>query len=203
MSLLDMLQSQLSGNQAAQLGQRIGVDQSTGEKAVTAALPALMAALAGNARRGDGATQLAQALERDHDGSVLDDLPGFLSRGDTADGEGILKHALGARRPAVESEVAKQTGLDTSAVSKLLPLLAPLVMGALGRQKRQSGLDAGGLASMLTGEGQRAKEMAPGALGILGSLLDDEGDGLDAGDLADAGKKFLGGLMGGSNKPRR
>jgi len=46
-------------------------------------------------------------------------------------------------------------------------------------------------------EGKRAKEVAPGALGLLGSLLDDEGDGLDAGDLADAGKKFLGGLMRG------
>jgi hypothetical protein len=49
---------------------------------------------------------------------------------------------------------------------------------------------------MLSGEGQRAREMAPGALGMLGSLLDDEGDGLDAGDLADAGKKFLGGFFG-------
>jgi hypothetical protein len=139
---------------------------------------------------------LAQALEKDHDGSVLDDLPAFLSRGDTRDGEGILKHALGTRRPAVESEVAKQTGLDLKTVSGLLPLLAPLVMGALGRQKQQQGLDPGGLSSMLAGEGKRAKEMAPGALGILGSLLDDEGDGLDAGDVADAGKRLLGGLMG-------
>jgi hypothetical protein len=203
MSLLDLLQSQLSGSQAAQLSQHMGVDQSTGEKAIGAALPALMAALAGNAKRSDGAAKLAQALERDHDGSVLDDLSGFLSRGDTKDGEGILKHALGARRSAVEAGVAKETGLDPSAISKLLPMLAPLVMGALGRQKQQAGLDTGGLTSMLTVEGQRAREMAPGAMGVLGSLLDDEGDGLDAGDLADAGKKFLGGLMGGTKKPRR
>jgi hypothetical protein len=196
MSLLELLQSQLSGEQTAQLSQRIGVDQAAGQKAIGAALPALVAALAGNARRQDGAASLAQALERDHDGSVLDDLAGFLNRGDTKDGEGILKHALGARRPAVESAVAKQAGLDTKAVSGLLPLLAPLVMGALGRQKREAGLDPAGLSSMLAGEGKRAKELAPGALGLLGSLLDDEGDGLDAGDLADAGKKFLGGLMG-------
>jgi hypothetical protein len=196
MSLLDMLQNQLSGEPAAQVSQRIGVDQAAGQKAIGAALPALMAALAGNARGKEGAAKLAQALEKDHDGSVLDDLPAFLSRGDTRDGEGILKHALGTRRPAVESEVAKQTGLDLKTVSGLLPLLAPLVMGALGRQKQQQGLDPGGLSSMLAGEGKRAKEMAPGALGILGSLLDDEGDGLDAGDVADAGKRLLGGLMG-------
>jgi len=58
------------------------------------------------------------------------------------------------------------------------------------------GLDAGALASMLSGEGQRARQMAPSGLGLIGNLLDDEGDGLDAGDLADAGKKLLGGFLG-------
>ncbi|MFH1765434.1 MAG: DUF937 domain-containing protein [Gemmatimonadota bacterium] len=197
MSLLDMLQSQLAGEPAAQIGQRLGTDQAGAQKAIGAALPALMAALAGNASRKDGANSLASALDRDHDGGVLDDLTGFLSRGDTKDGGGILKHALGGRRQAVETEVAKQTGLDASAVAGLLPMLAPLVMGALGREKRQKGLDLGGLAGMLSGEGKRAREMAPGALGLLGGLLDDEGDGLGAGDLADAGKGLLGKLLGG------
>ncbi len=195
MSLLDLLQGQLAGEPAAQLGKQLGTDQGATQKAIGAALPALMAALAGNAARKDGASALANALEKDHDGGILDDLSGFLGKQDTRDGEGILKHALGGRRPAVEAEVAKQTGLDTSAIAGLLPMLAPLVMGALGREKRNSGLDVGGLASMLSGEGQRAKEMAPGALGMLGGLLDDEGDGLDIGDIADVGKSLLGGLL--------
>ncbi len=197
MSLLDMLQGQLAGEPAAQLGKQMGTDSAGAQKAISAALPALMAALAGNAKRKDGASALASALERDHDGGILDDLQGFLGKGDTSGGEGILKHALGGRRQAVETEVAKQTGMDMKAITGLLPMLAPLVMGALGRQKKQQGLDMGGLASMLSGEGQRAKEMAPGALGLLGGLLDDEGDGLDAGDLADAGKGLLGKLLGG------
>lgn len=197
MSLLDMLQSQLAGAPAEQLGKQIGTDQAGAQKAIGAALPALMAALAGNAKRKDGASALSNALERDHDGGILDDLQGFLGKGDVSGGEGILKHALGGRRQAVETEVAKQTGLDMKAITGLLPMLAPLVMGALGRQKKEKGLDMGGMASMLSGEGKRAKEMAPGALGFLGGLLDDEGDGLDAGDIADAGKGLLGKLLGG------
>jgi len=195
MSLLDMLQDQLAGGAAAQIGKQMGTDQAGAQKAIGAALPALMAALAGNAKRPEGAASLAQALDKKHDGSVLDDLPGFLSRGDTKDGSGILKHALGGRQAAVETEVAKQSGLDPKAIAGLLPMLAPIGMGALGRQKKQQGMDVGALASMLSGEGQRAKEMAPGALGMLGGLLDDEGDGLDAGDIADAGKKLLGGFL--------
>jgi hypothetical protein len=196
MSLLDMLQGQLAGAPAEQLGRQMGTDQAGAQKAIGAALPALMAALAGNSRNSSGASSLAAALERDHDGGILDDLQGFLDQGDTKAGEGILKHALGSRRSAVESAVAKDAGLDSSAISGLLPMLAPIVMGALGREKRQKGMDVGALAGMLSGEGRRAKEMAPAALGLLGGLLDDEGDGLDASDIADAGKKILGGFLG-------
>jgi hypothetical protein len=199
MSLLDMLQNQLAGEPASQIGRQLGTDPAGAQKAIGAALPALMAALAGNARKKEGASALANALQNDHDGGVLDDLQGFLGRGgDTKVGEGILKHALGGRRQAVETAVAKDTGLDASAISGLLPMLAPLVMGALGREKKQKGMDVGALVGMLSGEGQRAKQMAPGAMGMLGSLLDDEGDGLDAGDIADAGKGLLGKLLGGN-----
>jgi hypothetical protein len=82
--------------------------------------------------------------------------------------------------------------LTTATVAKLLPLLAPLVMGALAREKRRSGLDVGRLAGMLAGERRQARQMAPE--GLVG-LLDDEGDGLDAGDVADAGSKLRGGLF--------
>lgn len=194
-SILDMLQTQLGGERSARLGERIGADTSATQKAVQAALPAIVAALASNARRPEGAASLARALEEDHDGSILDDLPGFLERGDTSDGNAILRHALGERRLAVETQVAENTGLDLATVSRLLPLLAPIVMGALGRQKRQTDLDPGGLAGMLAGEQQKAREMAPdGLAGMLGGLLDSEGDGLDIGDVLEAGSKVLGGL---------
>ena len=48
---------------------------------------------------------------------------------------------MDGRQPAVETEVAKQTGLDPKAIAGLLPMLAPIVMGALGRQKKQQGMD--------------------------------------------------------------
>lgn len=194
-SILEMLQNRLTGEEAERLGERVGIDSSTAQKAVQAALPAIVAALAGNSRRPEGAASLARALEEDHDGSILDDLSGFLTRGDTTDGNGILSHALGQRRPAVEAEIAKSSGLDMSTIASLLPILAPIVMGALGRQKRQADLDPGGLAGMLAGEQRRAREMAPDGLGgLIGGLLDQEGDGLDFGDIADAAGK-LGGML--------
>jgi hypothetical protein len=139
---------------------------------------------------------LAGALDRDHDGSVLDDISGFLGNPDVGSGEGILGHALGARRGAVESELGRQTGLDMSTIGKLLPILAPLVMGALGRAKREQQLDVGGLASMLGGEREQADRMSAGSMGILAQLLDADNDGQVADDVAKLGGGLLGKLFG-------
>jgi hypothetical protein len=62
MSLLDMLQSQLQGEPTAQLGRQLGAGEGATQKAIGAALPARMAALAGNASRQEGAAPLASAL---------------------------------------------------------------------------------------------------------------------------------------------
>ena len=77
----------------------------------------------------------------------------------------------------MERNLSKASGLDFGAIAQLLPLLAPLVMGLLGRTQRQKGLDVGGLADMLGGERQQA-DSALGGLGGLGSLLGGGGGGL-------------------------
>jgi hypothetical protein len=192
MSLLDLLGDQLMGEPTAQIGQQLDMDEGSTGKAIAAALPVLMAALASNSTRQDGAASLAGALDRDHDGSILDNLTGFLSSPDASTGDGILKHALGGQRPAVEEELGRQTGLDLSQVAKLLPILAPIVMGALGRAKRQDSLDVGGLTNMLAGERQHAERGSGASLGAFAMLLDSDADGDVADDVAKMGMGLLG-----------
>jgi hypothetical protein len=195
MSLLDMLTDQLAGERTAQIGRQLGTDEGTAGKAIAAALPLLMGALAKNASRSEGADSLAGALDRDHDGSVLDDLGGFLSSPDTRSGDGILRHTFGERRGAVEQEVGRRTGLDAGSIAQLLPILAPIVMGALGKAKRQDSLDSGGVVSMLSGEQRRADSMSSGTSDMLTMLLDSDRDGSVADDVAEAGIGFLGKLL--------
>lgn len=198
-SIVEMLLQQVgSTEQVGQLSKHLGADTKATQQAVGAALPVLLGALARNSAQGEGAAALNRALDK-HDGAVLDDLGAFLQSPDTADGEGILRHALGSRRQAVETGVSKASGLDPSMVGKLLPMLAPLVMGALGRQRRQQNLDAGSLASMLGSERQQMEQSNP-AIGLLGKLLDQDGDGSIVDDIAGKlGKGLLGGLFGGRN----
>ena len=199
--ILDLLAQNLTGSQTDQIAQRIGADPRTTQKAIGAALPAILAAMNRNTNTSAGAGALAAALDRDHDGSLLDNIGGFLGGqmgGKAADGGGILGHILGAQKPRVEEGVAKASGLDMRTVGKLLPILAPIVMAALGRRKRQASLDPTGLSGLLGQESARAREQAPsGLLGALSGFLDADGDGSIQDDLmAQAGRAALGKLFG-------
>ncbi len=174
---MDTLQ-QLLGGQADQIGAKIGADPAQTQQAISAALPALLAGLQQQATPGSG---LQEAIEQDHDGSILDDLPGYLNgtanlSPRTTNGEGILEHVLGNRQQPVAQALGSQTGLNSSTIMQLLPLLAPIVMGMLGRQARSGSAESGGgfgdLGSILGGlTGGTGGLGSPGSSGGLGDLL--------------------------------
>lgn len=188
-SLLDGLMQQLGGDTLRQLGQQLGADEATTQKALGAALPALVGALARNAQTSDGANALASALDRDHDGSALANLPALLSGGA---GGAILKHVFGGKQGAVEQGLGAATGLSGAQSGQLLSMLAPVVLGALGSAKKSGGLDAGGLAAMLGQERTALGGASGGGLGGLLSLIDRDGDGSIIDDVGG----MLGKMMG-------
>ncbi|NNF58425.1 MAG: DUF937 domain-containing protein [Rhodothermaceae bacterium] len=199
--ILDLLAQNLGGPQMGQLAQTIGADERQTQQAIAAALPALMAGLNRNTNSPQGAESLLGALQQDHDGSLLDNLSGFLGgqvSGRQTDGSGILSHILGGQRPEVEQGVAQASGLDLSKVQRLLPILAPLVMAALGRRQRQGGLGPDVLSDLLGQESRRARQATPDSLlGPLGGFLDKDGDGDFKDDLMQqAGSAILSNLFG-------
>ena len=148
-ALTEMLTQQLAGTAISQISSKIGADPGTTSKAVQIAVPLLLAALSRNSSTPAGAESLNQALTRDHDGSLLDNLMGFLGNSQSADGAGILGHVLGTQRNDVESGLAQRTGLDPAATGQLLETVAPLVMAALGKTRQEQGLDASSLSALI------------------------------------------------------
>jgi hypothetical protein len=171
MVVLEMLEERLSGDVVDQISDRIGADPTTTSKAIDTAVPLLLTAMADNLNDRDHARSLATAVSEDHDGRILDDVPGYVRRTRSGVGAGILRHVLGRRRLAVESGLSQVTGLAVHKVGHLLTMLAPLVMGALGRAKRELALNQRGLATVLTVEQEQFKQSAPGVMGRLRRIL--------------------------------
>ena len=191
MSLLELLQQQLGGQAVNNISQKLGVDRGTTGNAIDAALPLLLSAVARNASNPDQAQSLERAVSQDHDGSILNDVPGFINRAESGPGAGILGHVLGDRQQTVQNGLSRATGLDAGKTAQLLMMLAPLVMGALGRAKQERNLDAGGLSTLLAGENEHLKESAPGVMGALSRFLDRNQDGSVMDDVSGMiGKAF-------------
>ena len=180
----DMITQRISGAVAGQLSQRLGVSESTAQTAVQLAVPVILAALARNASQPQGARELHQAVASDHDGSILDQLSSYLGNPQAANGSGILGHVLGGQRPVVENNLAQATGLDQNSAGSLLEMLAPMVMGAVGREQQQNGLDPNGLSEFLVQEQQAEVQANPGLMGTLSSMLDSNRDGSVTDDLS-------------------
>ncbi|MGZ7030516.1 MAG: DUF937 domain-containing protein, partial [Thermoanaerobaculia bacterium] len=130
--------------------------------------------------------------------SILDNVGALLGSGGI--GAAILTHILGSRRAPVEQGVGRASGMNAQQVGQLLMMLAPLVMGVLGRMKRQDGIGAERLPEVL---GQASLDMTrqSPAAGDLSRILDSDHDGQIADDVARIGSSILGGLMGQTSAP--
>ncbi len=147
-SITDLLLQQLSGGGLSQISQQIGADNASTGSAMSMAMPLIMSALAKNSAKPEGAQALSQALANDHDGSILENISGFLGNPQAANGAGILGHVLGSQQPAVAQGIAQNSGLNSNQISQLLQIAAPLVMGYLGKQQQSQGLNPSGLAAL-------------------------------------------------------
>ena len=152
-----------------------------------------MSALANNVSKPEGAQALHQALSQDHDGSILNDMSGFLDNPKAANGAGILGHILGGQQPVVTQGLAQGTGLNGSQVGQLLQIAAPLVMGMLGQHQQQNGFDPNGLSAFLGGQQQQAQQSNPDMMGVLNTLLDTNRDGSAVDDVLGMVGKLFGG----------
>ncbi len=134
------------------------IQDSLGEKdkkneilsAASVALPTMLEALNKNTNSKDGAKSLADALEKDHDGTKLNDVGSLISNYQSENGTGILKHMFGDKESQVTNTISKSSGLDTSSTLKLMSMLAPLVLEYLGKTKKEQNLDADGVSGLTT-----------------------------------------------------
>ena len=192
-ALTQQLMQQLAGGGLSKIGQQIGADEQTTGSALSAALPLLLSALANNASKPEGAQALHQALANDHDGSIMNNVSGFLDNPQAANGAGILGHVLGGKEPVVRQGLAQGTGLDTNQIGQLLQIAAPLVMGMIGQQQQQKNLDPNGLSAFLGGQQQAAQQSNPDVMGVLNTLLDSNRDGSAVDDVLGMVGKLFGG----------
>ncbi len=200
MNLLDMIMKAGGGQAPQAVGSQLGLDQAQSQQAIAALLPAISSALKMNTQKPEGLQALLGALQNSQNDQYLDNPQALAKPEAIQNGNAILGHLFGSKdvSRAVAGRAAEQTGIGADILKKMLPMVATMAMGSLtkqtrqpsmaqqlaglalgGGQQQQSGL--GGLLGGLLGGGRRQVRQQQQAhsqgMGILGNLLDADGDG--------------------------
>lgn len=187
MNLVSLAMQFLTPDMIGRIASGLGLDKGLAGKAISAALPSILAGIVGSSAKPDGLKALTSALGS-QDPGLLGNLAGMLGGSNQSslisNGASMLSNVLGGSATgALAGAVAKFAGIGEGPSKSLLGMLAPVVMGTLGKQQQSAGLDAGGLAKMLMGQKDNiASAMPSGFAQLLGGsgLLDSIGPNLKA-----------------------
>ena len=190
MQLTDIL-SQMGGLQA--IARELGVSESQAASGAEALLPAILGGFKKQTQsQPSGLDGLGGLLGQLGGGGLLDQVLAPQPT-DLNPGNEVLGQIFGSRdvSRAVAQNASVRTGLDTTLLKKMLPMLAMVVAGMMAKQQggaaEQPSQGGGGLGDMLgslLGGGQAGgSASAGGGLGGLASMLDLNRDGNPLDDI--------------------
>ncbi len=195
--IMDMITQQMGSGMIQEMAKKMGGDSEGIKRASAAAVPMILAALKRNASSRQGAESLASALDKKHSGDgILGNLGSLLGGSGMQDGSKILGHVFGGKKDSMAQQLGKATGLGGQGAGDLMSMLAPMVMGALGKAKQQGNHGVSGLQDLLAQEHQTIQKRQPKQLGMIEGMLDSDGDGdVDMSDVLKAGSGLLSGFF--------
>ena len=137
------------------IAEKLGVSRDEAKVAIEQGGAVLLGGLAKNAETPEGSAAIQKALQK-HEGATgaatVDDV-------DQADGGKIVAHILGGNEKEVTSKLTESKATPGIDFGKLLPILAPIVMGLIANANKDKKADAG------------APESGGGIGDLLGGLL--------------------------------
>lgn len=198
MSLLDLLTGNTGTQVAEEAQNKFGIDKNQMIALAAVAAPLIISYLRNKANDKNEAEALNHALDKDHDGSILENPAQAVERQE--EGNSILSHIFGQKKADVENSLSQQTGISMGKIGPLLGMLAPVVMGYIGRQKQQNNVNAGGLGDLLGGilgsaHNEVQQQQSNPLNDILGSVLGGGSQQSSGNPLGD----ILGNVLGGTN----
>ena len=181
--LLDTVGELIKGNALTSLTSLIGAgSEDATKKGVIAGASALMSSLTKTASTPIGAAGLQQLMSG-IDPRITNNVAGYLQNPALGNGASVLQPFLGGETPAIAKKVSQASGLGSDIVGRLLPLLAPLVIGTASKAIQSQGIGPQDLPKFFADQAGFLKTLSPGLMGFFeridanddGSILDDLG----------------------------
>jgi len=175
-NLVDLIHSFLTPDVVEKAAGFLGESRGSTEKAMGVAVPALLSAISTFAGSSSGANRLFDLIGKEPSGANLLSAAASLFTGGRntettlSAGKSLLDMVLGGRKSGFIDGIASLAGIKNSSASSLLGLLGPFILSFLRKHSDTFGLNASGLARVLTDQLGSFKHLLPaGITSLLGS----------------------------------
>jgi outer membrane protein OmpA-like peptidoglycan-associated protein len=180
--LLDQLKEFFTPELVGKIASQLGESPEAAGKAIQASVPSMLVGLLDTASRSGGADKVVDAMKGQNWDKILKDINGQLGSGTLPDpasspsagglggllgmGQSILKLIFGSNLGKIIAMVAGMAAFKGGGMGKLLMLLAPLLLGNLGKVLggMPGGLNASNLTDLLKSNKDDILKAAPAGL---------------------------------------
>lgn len=172
-NLVDAAKGLISSELVNKAGTFFGESDSGISKALSGILPTMLGGLADKTSSTDGAAMVAQLAGEQNQSGILDNLGSFFgndSQSLLGKGAGLLSGIFGDKVNGLTNLFSSFSGIKSSSATSLLGMIAPVVLGFLGRHASTNNLNAGGLATLLSSQKDNISKAIPSGLN-LGSIF--------------------------------
>lgn len=202
MGLIDLLTGNTGTQVADQAENKFGINRNQVLALLAVAAPLIISYLRKKSEDNKEAEALNNALDKDHDGSILNDPSQLETR--QAEGGSILSHIFGNDKQNVENQLSQNTGISIDKIGPVLAMLAPVIMGYIGKEKQQNNVGSGGLGDLLGGilgnaSNQAQSQQSSPLNDILGSVLGGGNNSSSGNPLND----ILGNILGNNGDQKK
>ena len=179
-NLISLVSQYLGPQKIAGLARTAGVDDAAAHKLVTAAVPAVLAALSAAAAAPGGAQKVSDAVSN-ADPDLLPKLGTALAGGNPqvlTEGANLLSGVLGGGGLAgLAGALSQHSGAPQGAAQSVIGAVAQVAIGAIGQQDPSNWSDASSIVAMFNGQKNAISAALPadvsralGASGLLAGL---------------------------------
>jgi len=187
-NFIDEFMKTYGGEVSSQMAANTGLDQKTVQSLLPKLAPLILGGLKKQKDERGGDARVDHILNKYGDPSVLNNIKDLISsKTNDPAADANLGGLLGANGGIQAAQaLGKSLNIDASKIMKMIPALAPIILGALSRKKTTASGGIGGIGSLLDADGD-------------GSIIDDVAGYILKGGVSQQtkGKSILGSILGG------
>jgi hypothetical protein len=170
-SIADSVMNEISsGGKLSAISKSVGGDETAVKNALGMSVPLVLGAMANHAATPAGTEMLTKTLAQAGTSAPLGTMTGLMGNPQALSGSGILETLLGSQMGTIQNAISQKTGLPPAAVSQVMAIAVPVIMGQVGKMFAQQKVDPGNLQGVLADHTKATLQSSPEAASLIQHL---------------------------------